>query len=155
MSLLELYKVAEIELSYKSEVSPSERPLVSNSKDAYHILMAYWDENKIELSEQFKVMMLNRAGRVLGIYEVSSGGTSGTIVDTKLIFTAALKSNASSIILSHNHPAGSLKPSNPDIAVTKKLFEAGKILDINVMDHIILTRENYYSFADNAMLNPL
>jgi DNA repair protein RadC len=99
--------------------------------------------------------MLNRSARVLGIYEASSGGTVGTVVDAKLIFIAALKANASSIILAHNHPSGTLKPSNPDIAITKKLYAAGQVLDINVMDHIILTKENYYSFADNAMLNPL
>jgi DNA repair protein RadC len=154
MSLTDLYNVSEIELIYKSEIRPAERPLISNSKDAYELLKLTWNENKIELSEQFKVIMLNRCSRVLGIFEASSGGTTGTVVDPRLIFTAALKSNASSIILSHNHPSGTLSPSSPDIAITKKLYAAGLVLDINVVDHLIVTKEDYYSFADNSMLNP-
>ena len=98
-------QVAEIELVYKSKVKPSERPKVNTSKDAYQLLKQSWDENKIELIEQFKVLFLNRANKVLGIYEVSTGGMTATVVDPKIVFTAALKSGACNIILCHNHPS--------------------------------------------------
>ena len=88
----------------------------------------------------------------MGIYEASTGGVSGTVADAKLIFIAALKTNASGIILSHNHPSGNLKPSKADEALTCKLKEAGKFLDIIVMDHIIVTSEGYFSFSDEGLL---
>lgn len=90
-----LNTVAEIELVYKSKVKLSERPQLTSVKDSYDLLLQTWDPNKIELVEQFKVILMNRAHRVLGIYELSSGGSSGTIADPKLVFTAALKANAS------------------------------------------------------------
>src|SRR5690554_7372815 len=95
------FEVAEIQLSYKTKVKPSQRPKISSSKDAYSILLESWDEDKLEFVEQFKVILLSRANRVLGIYELSTGGVSGTVADPKLVFAAALKSNASAIILSH------------------------------------------------------
>lgn len=152
MELTTFGMVAEVELIYKSKVKASERPQVKKSSDAYQILLKSWDENKLEFIEQFKVILLNRNNKVLGIYEASTGGVSGTIADAKLIFTAALKANASGIILSHNHPSGNLKPSQADIHLTNKLKEAGKLLDIQVLDHIIVTTEGYYSFADEGVL---
>jgi DNA repair protein RadC len=104
------------------------------------------------LVEEFKILLLNRAGRVIGCYEVSFGGFAGTVADPKVIFAVALKSCASSIVLAHNHPSGNLKPSQSDINLTQKLIQAGKYLEINVLDHIILTREGYYSFADEGMM---
>jgi DNA repair protein RadC len=103
-----LLEVAEIELVYKSKVKASARPLVTSSQSAHEILLKAWDENKIEFVEQFKVLLLNRANKVLGIYEVSTGGISGTVADPRVIFVAALKANACSMILSHNHPSGNL-----------------------------------------------
>ena len=144
--------VAEIELVYKSKVKASARPIVTSSKSAYDILLKVWDENKIEFVEQFKVLLLNRANKVLGIYEVSTGGITGTVADPRLIFVAALKGNACSIILSHNHPTGNLKPSRQDDELTSKINQAGQLLDIKVLDHIIVTNEAYYSFADEGIL---
>jgi DNA repair protein RadC len=95
---------------------------------------------------------MNRARRILGIYELSTGGVAGTVADPKLVFTAALKANACNIILSHNHPSGNLKPSKADEELTKKIKEAGIYLDIKVLDHIIVTSEGYYSFADEGVL---
>ena len=97
-------------------------------------------------------MLLNRANKVLGFSKISSGGTSGTLVDVKIIFQIALKSNASSIILGHNHPSGNLKPSDADIRITRTIKEAGKMMEIPLVDHLILTDENYYSFADEGMI---
>jgi DNA repair protein RadC len=145
-------RVAEVELIYRNPVKPSLRPHVSKSSDASQCFNLTWDDSKIEFIEQFKVMLLNRCGRVLGITEVSKGGVSGTFVDHKVIFTAALKANASSIILAHNHPSGNLKPSESDLTLTRKIADAGKILDIRVNDHLIITSEGYYSFADEGLM---
>ena len=152
MNLSILNMAAEVELVYKNKVKPSERPLVKSSKECYQLLLQTWDENKIEFIEQFKVVLMNRAQRVLGIYELSTGGVTGTVADPKLVFTAALKANACNIILSHNHPSGNLKPTRPDEELTKKIATAGMYLDIKVIDHIIVTSEGYYSFADDGLL---
>jgi DNA repair protein RadC len=140
MNLDVLNTVAEIELVYRSKVKPSERPRITSTKEAYQILLQTWDVNKIEFVEQFKVVLINRAHRVLGIYELSSGGIAGTLADPKLVFMAALKANVCCLILSHNHPSGNLKPSNADEALTKKISEAGKLLDIQVLDHVIINQ---------------
>ena len=149
---ISLFQVTEINVSYKPKFKASERPKVSTSKEVYDILFNNWDLNRIELQEQFKILLLNRGHRVIGIYEVSTGGMAGTTADPKLIFGTTLKACASSIILSHNHPSGNLKPSEADIAITHKLKSAGTFLDIGVLDHIILTSEGYFSFADEGMI---
>lgn len=143
-------QVAEIQLIYKSNVKPSLRPKITGSKDAYNVLVENWDSSKIEFVEQFKVMLLNRANKVLGIFEVSSGGSTGTVADPKLIFAAAIKTNTCGIIMAHNHPSGNLRPSQADIDLTKKMKEGGKLLEIQILDHLILTTEGYYSFADEG-----
>ncbi len=147
-----LTQIAEVELIYKTKVKASERPYIKTSKDGYDLLLQAWDENKIDFVEQFKVLFLNRANRVLGIYEVSSGGISGTVADPRLIFAAALKANTCNIVISHNHPSGNLKPSQSDEQLTQKIKQAGMFLDINLLDHIIVTSEGYFSFADEGLL---
>jgi DNA repair protein RadC len=147
-----LFEVAEIQLSYKSKVKASLRPKVKSSKDSYEVLKKYWDTDKIEFVEQFKVLFLNRAQQVIGLYHVSSGATTHTAVDTRGIFAGALKANACAVILSHNHPSGNLKPSQSDIDLTRKMKEAGRFLEVSVLDHIIITSEAYYSFADEGLL---
>lgn len=151
-SILNFSQVAEVKLSYVTAVKPSDRPKITSSKDAYGILVNSWDRSQLEFVEEFKVLLLNRANRVLGIVPLSKGGVSGTVVDPKLVFVAALKANASGIILSHNHPSGNLTPSQQDISLTKKLTEAGKFLEISVLDHIIVTADGYYSFGDEGIL---
>lgn len=146
------FEVAEIQLTYKSTVKASMRPKITGSKDAEQVLRKTWDEGKIELIEQFKILLTNRANKVLGVLEVSRGGISGTVADPKIIFVTALKALASGIILAHNHPSGNLTPSQADIDLTKKLKEGGKFLEISILDHIILTSESYYSFADDGLL---
>ncbi len=144
--------VSEVDLIYRSKVKPSQRPQIMRSQDAFHILISNWDKDKIEFVEQFKVMYLNRANKVLAIYELSTGGLTSTVADPRLVFVTALKLNATSIILSHNHPSGNLHPSNADKMLTDKIKSAGLILDIRVSDHIILTSEAYFSFADEGYL---
>lgn len=147
-----LFEVAEIQLTYKSKVKASLRPKITSSKDAYDVLNKYWDEGKIDFVEQFKVLLLNRANKVIDIYEVSSGTTVNTVADPKSVFVAALKANACGVIISHNHPSGNLMPSEADRKLTKDLRDAGKFLHIPVLDHIIMTSEGYYSFADEGLL---
>lgn len=143
--------VAEVQLVYKTKVKSSDRPKISTSLDVYDVLKKYWNYETIEYVEEFKIMLLNRANRVLGIMSISVGGMAGTIADPKVIFTAALKGAASSIILIHNHPSGNIRPSQSDIGLTNRLCEAGKFLDIAVFDHIILSSEGYLSFADEGL----
>jgi DNA repair protein RadC len=95
------WQVAEIQLSYKSNVKPSLRPKISSSRDAHEVLKRVWNDSVIELCEQFKVLFTNRANKVLGVFEVSTGGIAGTVADPKLIFVAALKAGATGLILSH------------------------------------------------------
>ncbi|WP_207436061.1 JAB domain-containing protein [Sabulibacter ruber] len=146
------FRVAEVKLTYRSRVKASERPRITCSEDSRGILLRSWDPGKLDFVEQFKVLLLNRANRVLGIYELSSGGIAGTVADPKLIFVAALKACASGIILCHNHPSGNLQPSAADLQLTRKVKEGGTLLDIAVLDHLILTAEGYYSFADEGLL---
>ena len=144
--------VTEIELIYKTKVKPSQRPKISTSSDCYKLFLKQWDTNKLEFVEQFKVMLLNRANKVLGIYEVSTGNVSGCIADPKQIFCAAIKANASSLVACHNHPSGNLKPSIADETLTRKLVQAGNFLDLKVLDHIIISNEGYFSFSDEGLL---
>src|SRR5450759_21129 len=145
-------QVAEVELIYKSKVKASERPHIKTSKDAANLLRHLWSEDKIDFVEQFKVLFLNRANKVLGIFEVSTGGITGTVADPRLIFVAALKMNCTGILLCHNHPSGNLSPSKPDEDLTLKIKQAGVFLDIKLLDHIIVTSESYYSFADEGLI---
>lgn len=143
-------EVAEIKVSYSN--NSIERIKVTNSQTLYNLILRQWDLDLIEFQEEVKIVLLNRANIVLGIYEMSRGGTSGTIVDIKIVLGIALKCNASSIVITHNHPSGSLEPSSSDKETTKKLKEACKILDLNLLDHLIITSEGYFSFSDNNIL---
>jgi DNA repair protein RadC len=145
-------RVAEVELVYKTKVKASERPKISSVKDCYKLLKELWNENTIEMQEEFKVLLLNRSNKVIGIYEASVGGITGTVADPRLILAAAIKSLAVSIILSHNHPSGNLKPSRADEELTQKIKIAASYHDIKVIDHIIITSEGYFSFADEGLL---
>lgn len=144
--------VAEIELIYRTKVKPSQRPVITTSNSAFELLLSVWEKDKIDLVEEFKVLFLNRANKVLGCYNVSTGGMTGTVADPRLIFMAAIKSAACSLILCHNHPSGSLKPSRADEELTQKIKGAGQFLDIKVLDHLIICSEGYYSFADEGLI---
>lgn len=143
-------KISEISVSYSNRAT--DKIKVHSSKESYEVLLESWNVDTIELQEEFKVLLLNRSNTVLGIYAMSKGGVSGTIVDAKLVFSVALKCNASSIIVAHNHPSGNLTPSQSDITLTKKLKLAGDYLDIDLIDHLIVTKSGYYSFADEKQV---
>lgn len=146
-----LWQVSEVKLIYSPKIRMSECPQIKSSKDAADILWVNWSDD-LELVETFNVLFMNRASRVKGMLTVSKGGVSGTVVDAKLVFAAALKAMATTIVLAHNHPSGNLNPSQMDITLTEKLVKAGELLDIFVLDHIILTAEGYYSFGDNGQI---
>lgn len=120
------------------------------SEDAYLVIKRFYPFATIALQERFIVAYLNKAHNVIGVYEASVGGLTGTIADPRLILSVALKIAATSIILSHNHPSGNLNPSNTDQELTNKIREACKYLDINLLDHIIITPKTFYSFADSS-----
>ena len=122
---------------------------ITASKDVFDIMHPLM----VDLPhEEFWLLILNRANLVIKKEMISRGGVSGTVVDTKIIFKAAIENYASSIIISHNHPSGNLKPSEADIRITKTIKEAGKIMEIPLLDHLIITEEGFYSFADEGIL---
>ncbi len=125
------------------------RKKIASSRDAFESLQPYLADMHYE---QFIVMFLNRANHVLKISRISEGGFSGTVADPKKIFKMALDNNATAIIMAHNHPSGNITPSENDISLTKKITGGGKLLDINVLDHIIVGIEKYYSFMDEGQM---
>lgn len=147
-------KPAEVTISYKSKVRAADRPQVRSSHTAYTVLWDVWDKDSIEHVESFYILLLNRANKVLGYSLISKGGTAGTVVDPKLIFQIALKTNASAIILAHNHPSGNKKPSAADESITRRLKDAGDLLELKIIDHLIISPEKgeYHSFADEGLL---
>jgi len=128
----------------------SEKTPVKSSETVYklfHPLMGDLEH------EEFWLLMLNRANRVLGRYKVSQGGLSGTVIDTRIILKKALDNLASSIIVCHNHPSGNKQPSDADLKITEKLKKAAEMLEIKLLDHVIIADKSYFSFADEGLIN--
>lgn len=146
-------KVNEIKVSYKERIAASFWQKINSSQDAAAVLYEHWDKDTIGLQESFKMMLLNNSNKVKGIYELSKGGITGTLVDVRILFGVALKSATCAIILSHSHPSGKLVPSQSDRDLTDKIKKAGDLLDIKVLDHLIIVPNgDYYSFADNGLI---
>ncbi len=143
--------IAALELGRRRKETVSAQLVqVNTSIDAYEsILPQYKDLNH----EEFWILLLNRANRITSRHLVSKGGQAGTIADPKIIFNIALENHAASVILTHNHPSGNLKPSHADLELTRKLRSAGQFLDIPVLDHLIITDQGFLSFADEGLLN--
>lgn len=141
----------EIDIYYRNPLHLKEAPKISSSLDAVKYLRMVWG-NRIDHVEEFLILCLNRANVALGYARISRGGLSGTVADPKVIFQIALKANATSLILAHNHPSGNTDPSESDKVLTKKLLDAGRMLEIQVLDHVILTSTAYFSFADENIL---
>lgn len=128
---------------------PDEKPKIGSSQDAFNIIKG----SLMDLShEEFWVLYLNRANRVIHKRKISEGGVSGTVADPKIIYKSALENLASGIIVVHNHPSGNLTASQQDIALTKKLKEGAKALEIQLLDHLIIAGNTYFSFADEGMI---
>jgi len=142
--------IAALELGRRRKDSGvDKRPKVKSSKDAYNYIVPLLSDLA---HEEFWVIYLNRNNEILKQENISKGGISGTIADCKIIFKRAIEALASAMILCHNHPSGNLKPSNADILLTKKIKEAGKMLDIPVLDHLIIGEKDYFSFADSNLM---
>lgn len=127
------------------------RPRIQSSEDAYLQCLNFLGLDNLAIKEEAVAIFLNRSNRVLGGYKVSSGGITATVVDIRIILAIALKCLASGIILAHTHPSGELNPSRADKELTQKLKEAAKLMDISLLDHLIITLEAYYSFADDGL----
>jgi DNA repair protein RadC len=142
--------VAALELGRRrKETETLKRDKITSSKDTFDIFRPQF----LDLPhEEFHVLLLNRSNAIIRKEFVSRGGVSGTVVDPKIIFKIAVGHLASSIILCHNHPSGNLKPSDADISLTKKIKEAGTLLEIPILDHLIISDTGYFSFADEGMM---
>lgn len=140
----------EITLKYKS--GEQKKIKITTSKDSFDIMRLFFDQDTLELTESVIALFLNRSNNTIGWLKVSQGGISGTVIDVRLILATALKCAASSIILAHNHPSGNRQPSDNDIKITNKLKEAGNIMDIRLLDHLIITETEYYSMADEGLI---
>src|SRR5690606_1663895 len=133
----------------RRDTKSQERPQITCSKDVFQIMSPiYSDLNH----EEFWIILLNTANRVIGKHKLSKGGRAGTVVDVKILFEEVLSYKATSVILTHNHPSGNLRPSDQDRVLTKRISEAGKLLDIKILDHLIFSDTTYYSFSDEGEL---
>ncbi|MCB9222869.1 MAG: DNA repair protein RadC [Crocinitomicaceae bacterium] len=127
----------------------NEKQSIKSAKDVFEQMLPFFSDKE---HEEFYVISLSRANQIKSIDMISKGGISGTVADGKIIFKKALDHSASAIILCHNHPSGNLQPSRSDLDLTKKLIEFGKLIDLQILDHLIITNEGFYSFADEGVL---
>lgn len=142
--------VAALELGRRrKDLESHEKPKISGSREVYDLIKA----DLLDIAhEEFWILLLNRANRLIKKIQISQGGVAGTVADPKIIFKFALDELASGIILAHNHPSGNLTASQADLDLTRKLKEAGKLLDIQVLDHLIVAGQKYFSFADEGLI---
>ncbi|MBQ2907972.1 MAG: DNA repair protein RadC [Bacteroidales bacterium] len=141
---------AALELGRRRRFSEAlEKPSIKNSQVAYECFYAHLSDLN---HEQFWIMLLNNANKVIKLVKIGVGGMTGTTADPKKIFKCALENNAASIMLCHNHPSGNIFPSNADKQITNNLVKAGQFLEIKILDHIIIGNDNYFSFADEGLL---
>ena len=146
-------QVNEIKISYKGGLKSSEWQKISSSQDAAELHFEDWDKDTIAIQETFKVVLLNNSNKVKGVYQLSQGGITGTLIDLRILFAVILKSLSVAIILTHNHPSGKLMPSEADKNLTSKIKKAAQLFDITILDHLIFAPDgNYYSFSDNGLL---
>ena len=142
--------ITALELGRRRRIEEAlEKPKISSSRSVFDLMQPIIGELE---HEEFWIIYLNNANKILLKTQLSKGGITGTLVDSRLVFKRALELAATSIILCHNHPSGTLKPSSSDISLTKKVKNAGDVLEIKVLDHLIITQKNYFSFADENML---
>ena len=146
------YKTNCPEIELKLKRGEVKKMQIKTSVDCYKALKMFFDEDTIELTETFIAIYLNRSNNTIGWMKVSSGGITGTIVDQRIVLGTALKAAATAIILAHNHPSGNLQPSQSDIDLTTRMKAAATYMDITIIDHLIVTDENYYSFADEGLI---
>ncbi len=140
-----------LRIVYSRKNKGKELITVKNSLDAYAVFKNIWS-SQMETREEMYILYLNNANHVLGYYILSVGGITGTVADLRLIFSVALESLSTSIVMAHNHPTGNLKPSNSDIILTENIKDAGKMMSVPLIDHLIISSTEYFSFADEGKL---
>ena len=145
-------RLAELKVAYRSRTKAEKRQPIRGPEDVERYLRAVWNKSTLELVEEFVVVCLNGSHQAIGWVKVSTGGLNSSSVDPRVVFAIALQTASTAIIVAHNHPSGSLEPSECDRDVTRRLKEAGDLLGIKVLDHVILTREASFSFADRGLL---
>ena len=145
-------QLPELKIRVERKAGDGSTYQVTSSKTAYQFFYSIFDADTILWTEESAMIILNRANEIIGYSKISSGGTAGTVVDAKVIFTKALLAGGHSIILAHNHPSGNPQPSEQDIKLTKQLVKAGEVLEIRVLDHIIVTDKGYTSMADEGYI---
>lgn len=143
-------EVAEIKVSYTTNIA--DKIKLTNCIETYQFILSQWDMDIIEFQEECKIILVNRSNFVLGVYELSKGGISGTVVDIRIILSVALKCNASGIILVHNHPSGNMSASEADKKITRRLHNACELLEIVLIDHFIICRNNFLSFKQDGLI---
>ena len=151
-SILNSFFVGEIKETYSAKIPIASMPRISSSAEVARYAREIWEPCTIEIFECFYVFFLNRGNTVCGWSQISKGGTTGTVADPKLIFRRAILCGASGIVLAHNHPSGNRTASQADMDLTKKIKDFGKFIEIQVLDHVILTPDSYVSFADEGIL---
>ena len=144
-------QVAQVQLLYLKGSPESKRIPVTNSEDAYELLMQTWEKEKLEVQEQFRVVLLDENERCIGISTRAEGDRDKCPVDLKSVFALALNAKASSLILAHNHPNGTRNPSVNDLRLTDRFALAARVLDLLVLDHLIVTKDGYTSFTDENL----
>ncbi len=143
-------EIPQIKLVYINKNSSNFK--IKSSREAYIKFLEHYPRDSIQLREEFRVMFLSHNNRVLGIMLASTGSVCATVVDVRHILVTGLLANATGIIVSHNHPSGELKPSQSDKKITRQIVDGAKLLSLRMLDHIILSSEGYYSFADDGIL---
>lgn len=149
---MKTYKSHLPEITLKLKRGETLNVKIKNSSDIAEVFKQIWDKDSMEIYESVICIFLNRANNTIGWFKVSQGGLNGTVVDNRLILSTGLKSLASSMIIAHNHPSGNANPSDADIKITQKLKQAGEIVEIKLLDHVIMTTDSHYSMADNGMI---
>jgi DNA repair protein RadC len=147
-----MHTIAEVSLAYKASQPVETLPTITSPAEAAEYLRSIWDLNTLQLREEFIVILLNNAKKVLGWSRISTGGSTATIVEPSAVFQLALLGKADSIICAHNHPSGNLKNSQADTLLTRRLKDAGKLLGVALDDHIILTQGGYLSLREEGLI---
>jgi DNA repair protein RadC len=146
------FLLSEIELRYNPKVPAIKKPKINCSMEAHKLFLQLLDQTQFNIKEEAAVLFLNRSKRVIGGYKLSSGGITGTVVDVRIILGTALKCLASAFIIAHTHPSGELVPSTADLEITLKLRNIAKQMDIDLLDHLIITNNAYISLLDEGLI---
>lgn len=141
----------QFQSKFSLKVTPTNYPVVkiTSCKQVSEVLRQYYSDD-IEIYESFFLLLINNSSETIGYVKISQGGITGTVVDVRLILKYTIESLATAVILAHNHPSGKLKPSEPDLILTKRIVKAFKLIDVLLLDHVILTKDGYYSMTENG-----